>query len=357
VDLDPRRPVGQMLGIMAERLANLWALAESLDSAMNPNTASGINLDKAVSLTGITRIPASASSVELTITGTAGTVVPMGFQVSKIGSPSIVFATIAEVTLNGGGSGTVDAVATTTGALVAEMATLTEIETPIAGVSSCTNAAAAVVGREVESDSELRVRQQEFLQAPGTSTIEGIRAGVGLVTNVTQVVVIENDTNSTDGGGRPPKSFEVVVQGGADADIADEIWNAKPAGIETFGTETEVVTDSQGVNHDVHFSRPTIVEIDITATITANTDPNEDAVYPINGDDLVKAAIMEYGATLLIGRDVFLSKIFTYINDVPGVIGIALSATADGGAPATDFLPIDVDELAEFDLSRITVVS
>src|SRR5260221_13941560 len=51
-------------------------------------------------------------------------------------------------------------------------------------------------------------------------------------------------------GGRPPKSFEAVVQGGSDDDIANQIWLTKPAGIETFGNVNNgngvPITDSQG---------------------------------------------------------------------------------------------------------------
>ena len=36
-------------------------------------------------------------------------------------------------------------------------------------------------------------------------------------------------------GGRPPKSFEAVVEGGSDQAVAQEIWLTKPAGIETYG--------------------------------------------------------------------------------------------------------------------------
>lgn len=66
-----------------------------------------------------------------------------------------------------------------------------------------------------------------------------------VVQNQTQVVV-------TPGFGRPPKSFELVVQGGADVDVATAIFNAAPAGIASYGapvaqTVGSVLADSPQV--------------------------------------------------------------------------------------------------------------
>lgn len=357
VDLDPRRPIGQMLGIVSERLASLWALAESLYSSMSPLTAGGQSLDQAVALTGITRLAATSSLVTLTVTGVAGTTVPVGFQVQKVGDTSAVFEVNAEGIIGGGGTVDVTAVATETGAKEAPAGTVTEIVTPVSGIASVTNAADASAGRDRETDSELKIRQQDFLQAPGTSTVKGIRAAIILLDTVEEVIVVENKTGVVDGDGRPPKSFETVVQGGDLDEIAETIWAAKPVGIETYGDITRQVTDSQGVEHDILFSRPTEIEITITATLTTNSDPLEDEIYPVDGDDLVEAAILEYADTLRIGRDVFLSKIYSYINEVPGIVGIALSASKSGGPTVTDSIAIAVDELAVFDSARITVNS
>lgn len=356
VDLDPRRPIGQLIGVISERLAILWALSEAVYYSKYPRTAQDASLDNAVSITGLTRLSATFSMGVITITGIAGTLVPAGFQVSITGDTDAAFVTIASATIEIGGTVDVEIRAVTAGALVALAGTITVISNPLTGVTSVTNAADIEVGSDRETDAELRLRQQEFLQAPGTSSVEGIRAAISLVENVRQVLVIENDTNA-EVDGRPAKSFEAFVDGGDDQTIADTIWEAKPAGIQAFGTESNTVVDSQGISHLVQFSRPVQVDITVTVTITANTDPLEDDLYPADGDDLVLAAVLEYGNSLTIGRDVFLSKMFTGINAVPGVIGVVITASRDADPAVSDVVVIDPNEVANFDSGNITITS
>jgi uncharacterized phage protein gp47/JayE len=356
VDLDSRRPIGQLIGVLSERTALIWALAEGVYSSKYPRTSQGVSLDNAVSLTGLTRLQATFSMGEITITGADGTSVPAGFQVAVQGDPTRVFVTTTSVVIPI--SGTVNAMirAQVAGATVALAGTITVIVNPLTGVSSVTNASDVSVGRNRETDSELRQRQQEFLQAPGTSSVEGIRAGIALVPNVRQVLVVENNTNGTVDG-RPPKSFEAFVDGGDPQEIAEAIWSSKAAGIEAFGTETQVVVDSQGISHNVSFSRPIEIDITVIVNITANSDPLEDDLYPANGDDLVRDAVLAYGNSLTIGRDVFLNKMFTFINEVPGVIGITIQASRPGDPLVSDVIVIDPSEVAKFDSAFITVNS
>lgn len=356
VDLDPRRPIGQLIGVISERLAILWALGEAVYYAKYPRTASDTSLDNAVSLTGLTRLAATFSTGEVTITGTPATVVPAGFQVSVTGDTSNAYVTTESVTIAIGGTVTSPIRAVVAGAFAALAGTITVISNPLTGVTSVTNASDIEVGRDIESDAELRIRQQEFLQAPGTSSVEGIRAEISLIDNVRQVLVVENDTNGIVEG-RPPKSFEAYVDGGDDQEIADAIWASKPAGIQAFGTESNTVVDSQGISHLVQFSRPIEVDIFVTVSITANTDLLEDELYPANGDDMVRDSVLEYGNSLTIGRDVFINKMFTGINAVPGVIGVVITASRDMDPPVSDVIVIDPNEVANFDSVNITVNS
>ena len=50
----------------------------------------------------------------------------------------------------------------------------------------------------------------------------------------------------TDAEGRPPHSFECVIDGGTDADIAQVIWDNMANGIQPYGNTSEVIQDSQG---------------------------------------------------------------------------------------------------------------
>jgi uncharacterized phage protein gp47/JayE len=358
INLEPQSVFGQQIGIHSEREAAIWELAELVYNSRYPDTAEGASLDNVASITNVARLAATYSRVTATITGTVGVTIPVGFVASVVGDATARFATQEEYEIGGGG--TVDAVmvAEETGPVQAATGTLTIIETPVTGVASITNALDAVLGRDTETDTQLRVRRLISLNRPGTATIDGIRNAVLQVADVVQVAVIENSTDTVDGDGRPPHSFEAVVSGGIDADVAAAIFSAKSAGIATYGTEDKTVTDSQGFEHTVYFSRPVEVPVYLRATITTNTDSYEGAVYPATGDDAVAAAILAFAvANYVLGHDVVLSQFYTPINTVEGVFGIEMEVSLNGSDWQSTNLSIAANELATFDSSRITVVS
>jgi uncharacterized phage protein gp47/JayE len=245
-----------------------------------------------------------------------------------------------------------------TGSVAAPAGTLTVIETPLFGIDSVTNLLDANVGRELETDAELRLRRLESLQRAGTATVNGIVTTLRQVSGVTNAFVIENNTDAVDGEGRPPHSYEAYVDGGADEDILEAIWETKPAGIETVGNFSGTVLDSQGFVQTVKFSRPTTADVWLEVDITKNTDPSEPGgVYPANGDDLVRDAVLAYGDTFEIGQDVVLIRFFNAINAIPGVVGIVIRAGFAPDPVGTANLPIGSTELAKFDASRLEITS
>lgn len=157
-------------------------------------------------------------------------------------------------------------------------------------------------------------------------------------------------------GGRLAKSFEAVVEGGSDADVANKIWLTKPAGIQTFGNTSFTITDSQGEQQVINFSRPTPIYIWGTVALTLYSEET----FPPNGQDLVADAINTYGNNLGIGVDVLLQRVLAQIFNVPGIASGAMQIAATNGpgdSPlyGTADIPIQENEIAIFDLSRITV--
>lgn len=157
-------------------------------------------------------------------------------------------------------------------------------------------------------------------------------------------------------GGRLAKSFEAVVEGGSDADVANKIWLTKPAGIQTFGNTAFTITDSQGEQQVINFSRPTPIYIWVTVALTLYSEET----FPPNGQDLVAEAINTYGNNLGIGVDVLLQRVLAQIFNVPGIASGAMQIAATNGpgdSPlyGTADIPIQENEIAVFDLSRITV--
>lgn len=186
--------------------------------------------------------------------------------------------------------------------------TITNIVTQTSGWLAAWNPVAATLGALEETDSALRLRRLQSLATPGAGTVEAIRAAVLSVAAVTAAFVLENTGDAVDGNGLPPHSFEVVLLGGVEADIATEIWLHKGAGIYSHGDNAAIVTDSQGFPQTVRYTRPTDVDMWVRATYTEDTEA--DPGFPDNGEALMEAALLATGQALTIGQDVLPAHFF-----------------------------------------------
>lgn len=355
-NVSPESPDGQINGVVSESNANLWELAEEAYNAFNPSVASGDVLSNLVQLNGITRLPATPSRALLDITGTSSTIIPEGSLVSTSDS-GLQYATESDVEISGGVA-QVFASAVETGPNISLAGTITIIDTPITGWDSVTNASDAIEGTDVETDVELRARRSASVARDAQAIIDAIFAEVSSVPGVTQVTVLENDTDVTDLDGNPPHSFQVIVTGGDDDEIAQAIWLKKPAGIQAFGSTLVDVPDSQGIEHSIGFSRPTPVDIYVDITVNIIGD------YPATGDADIAQAIIDYADGVLVpgrgfnvGDDVIFTELYTPINSVPGHEIVSLFIDTTPSPVATANIPISVTEISNFTLANITVTS
>jgi len=245
------------------------------------------------------------------------------------------------------------------GSLSVPANTLQTIVNSISGLDGINNLSAGSTGREVETDQELRIRRRELLTGIGAATDESIRAALlQEVDDVTTVLIISNRTDITDVDGRPPHSFESVVVGGDEQDIANKIWENQPSGIQPYGSITKTVVDNSGNNQTIKFSRPTNVYVWVDVDYSLN---NEET-FPTNGEDLIKAAIVDWAEdNIQIGDDIIYQRIGIPIYEVDGVgsitIELATSATAGGppGAYSAANIVIAANEVGIFAESRITL--
>ena len=245
------------------------------------------------------------------------------------------------------------------GRVVAPAGTLTVIETPVTGLDRVDNLNDATPGAENETDAELRLRREESLGGQGKGTLEAIRARIlDEVENVTACSIFENNTEvDLTPTGLPPHSFECVVTGGDNQDIADMIWNTKPAGIQTWGDITETVIDTNGDPQPVKFARPTERE----AYVKVVYEVYDEESYPGETEAVaaIKASILAYGDTFRIGQDMIRDRFYTpiYTAGVDGIGAIATLEIALDSPPSWQTTDIEVgpDEIAMFADSRLDV--
>jgi uncharacterized phage protein gp47/JayE len=243
-----------------------------------------------------------------------------------------------------------NAEAVNSGPVQALAGTLNQIVTPTPGWTRVENAADATKGTDAETDAAFRTRRLAALKGSGSATLEAIRGAMLSLTGVTQAIVFENVTDFVDGNGRPAHSFEALVQGGVDQDILDELFAKRSAGIETFGTTSGTVTDSQGNNHTLNFSRPSSVNIWLELDLTV------DANYPADGDTQVQTRVLAFGAALEIGEDVIVfPSLISSFSDVPGILDVAVRIGTAASPTLDDNIVIGPTQLADFDSARITI--
>tara|TARA_R110000744_G_scaffold20470_1_gene53726 strand:- start:1439 stop:2611 length:1173 start_codon:yes stop_codon:yes gene_type:complete len=355
-NVSPESPDGQINGVVSESNANLWEIANESYDAFNPSAATGVSLSNLVQLNGITRLSATSSNVELTITGSNNTFIPKGSLIST-SDASDQFSTDTDITIGLSGTVLVQASSILEAPVSALAGTITNIDTPITGWTTVTNIIDATLGTLEETDVELRSRRERSVAKTSQSVIDAIFAAVANVDGVTQTTVLENDTNSVDGNGLPPHSFNVIVSGGDDTDIGDQIWLKKPAGITSHGSENIVIQDSQGLDHTMRFDRPTLVPIHVEVGLTTNPE------YPTKGDDLVKQAIVDYangnlveGRGFFLGDDVVYTRLYTPINSVQGHEITTLKISKIDPPTGVINIPITAGELAEFTIANIDII-
>jgi uncharacterized phage protein gp47/JayE len=348
IQLTEQSIFGQLRDIFAERESLIWAEAQHVYSSAYPDSAEGAALDDLVALAAVERSAATYSEVTLTLGGTNGTVIPINSVSADEAGERWVHQAAATIS---GGTATVAARPERTGPVAALAGTITEIVTPVSGWTSVTNALDADTGNDVQSDASLREVFGLTMRAGGGSAAEAIRASILRLDGVTECVIIENESAIDDSDGRPGKSFETVIRGGDDQDIVDTIWFGKPAGIETYGSDSGTATDAVGDPHTINFSRPTERNVWIKLDVEYEAGVLDARRDEIEAEAL--AAILEYGETFTIGRDVVPFKIIQRI-DSDGIEQLSLFAGFAANPISEEPLTIALTELAIFDSSRVT---
>jgi uncharacterized phage protein gp47/JayE len=248
-----------------------------------------------------------------------------------------------------------------TGQMVVPENTITTIVTNNPALLRATNPLPFEDGTDLETDEELRARHQNSIQLGGNATVPAIVAKLLQLNTVTQAYIIENRTLEVDSSGRPPKSYETYVVGGDPIVIGQEIWNTKPAGVETTGEITTVVLDNVGEQQAIKWSRPENVYIFVRVTYNKYDEES----FPTNGEAAIADAVLTYGNTLDIGKDViptrFIGGIYQAISGVDTVtVEVGYSLDIGDTEPTAGYgfttIPIDQSQVSQFTLSRIDVI-
>lgn len=334
VYLDPDSQDGQFLAIVASSINDANAVAIQIYQSMSPATSQGAALSNNVMLNGIKRASPSFSTVDVLLTGQAGTTINNGIVQD---SNSNQWALPSLVVIPPSGQITVTATCTAVGAISATAGSVTVIKTPTLGWQSVTNAADAAPGEPVESDADLRFRQTVSTAIPSLTVLDGIVGAVSSVTGVDRLRAYENDTDTTDANGIPSHSISLVVDGGDATAIANAIATKKTPGAGTFGTTSVTVTDIYGRPIAIKFFRPASQAITVAISLKALSG------YSTSVGQAVQQAVSDYVNGVDIGGGasgtVEWADAITAANSVPNSNTFKLTAltlTGPSGAGVPD---------------------
>lgn len=365
-NLDPSTPDGLKMAHDAEVFSALDEVLQQAYNSKDPNKATDLDLDVLCALSGISRSSGTASTVQVTMTGVAGSIIPGSTRFDDTNGNR--WSLDKTWTLDSTGTATGDATCTATGDTEASPGTITILVDSISGLTGVTNEEAATPGTSAESNASLRARRNQMVGKPGSNQIDSMTGNIFGVDGVRRVKIYENDTSDTDSNGLPAKSIAPIVDGGTDDDVAMAIYLKKNPGCGLYqagtGVSVTVTSPTYATNtKEIKFSRP--VYVDMVMVIEVKNDGS----LPSQGvlQDEIRTAFTEFTSGDLvpteygfkqngfgIGESVPYSTVQTPVNSVLGKYGNSYlnNMTINGG---TANIAIAFNELSRWTTTNITV--
>ena len=226
---------------------------------------------------------------------------------------------------------------------------ITRINSSILGWRGVTNPFYNFASSPVESDEDYRFRGKLKLGG-GLGKYSSILMALKSVRGVRYENVQINSSSNPTNSGITNNGLAITVQGGDENEIALAIFNTISCGIATSGDIVKEVKDINGFAHEIRFSRPKLVPISITMSLTTQPD------FPANGIQLIKQAIIEwFNNSINVRDDIHYSRLFEPINTVRGFAVRNLKLGIKGGTLSSEDVIIAQNEIATISAEDIII--
>lgn len=358
LNLDDSTPQGYLIGGITNIIANKNAAMLYLINQFNPSFARGIWQDALGNLYFLQRKSATPTVVQCICTGLPGTVIPgldnpSGAAQVQNGDGDI-FVCTSTGTIPTSGSITLQFQSAELGEIPAPANTVNRIYRQIQGWDTVNNPASGVLGTNKESRSDYENRRKNSLALYATGSREAVYSRVFNIQNVTDVVVVENDSSESatiQGVTLVRNSIYVIVNGGDNTAIAQAIRDSKSGGCATNG---EVSVLLPGTYIPIQFSRPQ------NTNIYVQVELDKDENTPENYEELIKNAIVgnfngsDGSSGITIGQTIYASRFYCPLTSLGlNIVGIKVSAD---NATWQDSLSLNLNQLPVTDAQNITVL-
>ena len=340
INLLPGSPDGNALNVFAQSKRDVLELAQLVYSSFDPQQAFGVALDRICAINGVIRQGGTYTQQVMAITVSQGLTLP-GLNDFPSGGAFVVqdgtgnqYALATTYVFSGAGTVDLNFQAVLIGSISSLANTITTISTPQLGVTSVNNPAGPItVGTNQETDSALRIRRANSVELPSKGFLQGLLGALLDIPNVTQALVLENDTGTTDANGIPGHSIWCIVAvpnttANNDA-VAQAIYVKRNAGCGMKGSVVIAVTQIDGTTFNIKFDYPTPLNLYFTAAITAITGTIDET--------FIQAQILaKFGNSYLIGQTADSTSIVAFIKQIApnaSVSGEGVSLTAGSYTP------------------------
>lgn len=284
INLDQNSPDGQLVNIFAQACADIRELAVQINNGFDPDRAVGRILDERVVINNIERLGGTYTIQPISVT-VDRTVSLQGLD-ANFNDPNGTGYTVQDnagnqfilqdsTTLTAGVH-SLNFRAKAIGKIETTVNTITSPVTIILGVTAVNNPTGALqIGQDEETDAQLRYRRQASVAINSQGYLNGLLGDVLNLTGVTDAKLYENFTNAVDAHGIPAHGVWLIVEGGANTDIANEIYANKSYGCNMKGSVSVNITTASGAVFTALFDRPTAenlyIRFDIKKTLATAT--------------------------------------------------------------------------------------
>ncbi len=258
INLESNTPDGQMMNIYATALEDNLQLLVMVYNGFSIANAVGVQVDNLVALNGMQRQAGTYTIAQVNVT--AAQAVSLAGQDVLVSNPNATVFTVSDNSGNqfqlqtsyafsGAGTVTLAFVAVNIGQTLTSANTITNIFTPLTGITAVNNPSTSsdIIGVNEESDVALKIRQGQSFQAAATGPADALRAQLLNTQGVVDAFVAENDSSSIVNGVAANGIWTIVnAPTTLAAQIAQIIYSKKTAGCAQTGAVTYNVTRPAG---------------------------------------------------------------------------------------------------------------
>lgn len=266
INIDQNSPDGQLINIIAQTAVDLRELLVAINNSFDPDRAIGTLLDARVAINNITRKGGTFTTQQIVLTldrtltlqgldADFNSINGTGYTVQDNAGNEFILIDTTTLT---SGTHTLNFRAKQIGEVQTTPGTITSAVTVVLGVVSINNPDGALeIGKNEETDAELRIRRQQSVSLNSSGYLNSLLAAIQNLDGVTDAKLFENVTSSVDADGIPAHGMWLIVEGGANTDIAKMIYYKKSYGANQKGAVSVNIDTASGATFTAKFDRPT----------------------------------------------------------------------------------------------------